>query len=450
MLATLVGLVMLLVLVGGTATLAGVLLARRRPHHSSRHPAETAARERTLRARRLAAEWPLLAQTLGLGYRDQWTRQHRFPPAEFICDDQGVTATVAATAGASLTDYQRAAASLADTWGCVSVRATQEGPGRVRLRGLARDPLLVPARVELSGMAPETLTAWWLGWAEDSTPVSVRLAEVSGIVVAGLAGFGKTMLVGHLLGQLAPSPAVQFVLIDGKGGPDYDRLFPRAWLAARDDLEDVGEVLRRVHRLMVDRQASIAQVLGVTDAWHVGPSPSWPLVIVVIDEAHSFFHERKGTSPEVKAHNAAVAELSRLVEELIRKGRNVAIQVMLLTQRATGDAIPTRIRDNCQVAISFATRTLDGAVAALGEEIRQHPDASPVLLNDPAYVGVAVTSLPGRPGFCRVRTPQVDHHHVAAVIRATIHLRADPAGLLAGPAPGLRIVPGMPSPGEVA
>jgi S-DNA-T family DNA segregation ATPase FtsK/SpoIIIE len=61
---------------------------------------------------------------------------------------------------------------------------------------------------------------------------------------------------------------------------------------------------------------------------------------VIIDEAHTFFHERKGTSPEVKAHNALVAELSRLVEELIRKGRNVAIQVMLLTQRATG--MPSR------------------------------------------------------------------------------------------------------------
>jgi DNA segregation ATPase FtsK/SpoIIIE, S-DNA-T family len=171
---------------------------------------------------------------------------------------------------------------------------------------------------------------------------------------------------------------------------------------------------------------------------------------VVVDEAHSFFHERKGTSPEVKAHNAVVAELSRLVEELIRKGRNVAIQVMLLTQRATGDAIPTRIRDNCQVAISFATRTVDGAVAALGEEIRQHPDVSPVLLNDPAYVGVAVTSLPGRPGFHRVRTPLVDRHHVAAVIRATAWLRADPAGLLAGQAPGLRVVPDMPAPGDAA
>jgi hypothetical protein len=115
---------------------------------------------------------------------------------------------------------------------------------------------------------------------------------------------------------------------------------------------------------------------------------------------------------------------------------------MLLTQRATGDAIPTRIRDNCQVAISFATRTLDGAVAALGEEIRQHPEASPVLLNDPVYVGVAVTSLPGRPGFHRVRTPQVDHHQVAAIIRVTAGLRADPAALLAETAPGLRVALG--------
>jgi hypothetical protein len=43
---------------------------------------------------------------------------------------------------------------------------------------------------------------------------------------------------------------------------------------------------------------------------------------------------------------------------------------------------------------------------------------------------VAVTSLPGRPGFHRVRTPQVDHHQVAAVIRGTAGLRTDPAVLL--------------------
>jgi DNA segregation ATPase FtsK/SpoIIIE, S-DNA-T family len=298
MLATLVGLSLLLALIGGTATLAGCLLGRRlRARQARRHPQQAAAREQTCQARRLAAEWPLLAQTLGLGYWDQWTRQHRFPTAEFVADDQGVTATVAAIAGAGLADYQRAAGYLADTWGCVVVRAEQQAPGLIRLRGLHRDPLLAPARVDLSGLAPASLDSWWLGWAEDSSPVFIRSAEVSGMVVAGLAGFGKTMLVAHLLGQLAPSPAVQFVLVDGKGGPDYNRLFPRAWLSAKDDLDQVRDVLRRVHRLMVDRQGAIAQVLGVTDAWHLGRSPSWPLVVVIVDEAHTFFHERKGTSP---------------------------------------------------------------------------------------------------------------------------------------------------------
>jgi hypothetical protein len=228
MLGTLVGLSLLLALAGGIATLVAALLAPRlRARPARRHPQQAAARQHTQQAQQLAAEWPLLAQTLGLGYRDQWTRQHRYPAAEFVADDQGVTATVAAIAGAGLADYLKAAGYLADTWGCVGVRAEQQGPGLVRLRGLHRDPLLAPARVDLPGTTPATLTAWWLGWAEDRNLVMIRLAEVSGIVVAGLAGFGKTMLVAHLLGQLAPSPAVQFVLVDGKGGPDYDRLVPR-------------------------------------------------------------------------------------------------------------------------------------------------------------------------------------------------------------------------------
>ena len=149
MLATVVGLVMLLAVVGGTATLAVVLLGRRlRARHVRLQPEQAAARQRARYSRQLAAEWPLLAQTLGLGYRDQWTRQHRFPTAEFVADDQGVTATVAAIAGAGLVDYQRAAGYLADTWGCVTVRAEQQAPGLIRLRGLYYDPLLAPARPE--------------------------------------------------------------------------------------------------------------------------------------------------------------------------------------------------------------------------------------------------------------------------------------------------------------
>ena len=201
----LVGLWLLVIPGAGFLVLAAHLLAQLvRTRRDHRHPQQAAVRERTRQARRLAAEWPLLAQTLGLGYRDQWTRQHRFPAAEFIADDQGITATVAAIAEAGMADYQQAAGYLADTWGCVSVRAEQQGPGLIRLRGLRRDPLLAPAWVDLSGMAPASLESWWLGWAEDSSPMHVRLAEVSGIVVAGLAGFGKTMLVAHLSASSPP------------------------------------------------------------------------------------------------------------------------------------------------------------------------------------------------------------------------------------------------------
>jgi hypothetical protein len=130
MLVTLVGLSMLLAVVGGLATLAGCLLSRRlRARQAHRHPEQAATRERTRQARRLAAEWPLLAQTLGLGFRDQWTRQHRFPAAEMVVDDQGVTATVAAIAGAGLADYQRAASYLADTWAVWLCGPPRKGQG---------------------------------------------------------------------------------------------------------------------------------------------------------------------------------------------------------------------------------------------------------------------------------------------------------------------------------
>src|SRR4029450_7810688 len=124
---------------------AAVLLGRRlRARQADRHPQQAAAHEQRRQSRRLAAEWPLLAQTPGLGYRDQWTRQHRYPAAELQVDDQGVTATVTAIAGAGLADFQQATGYLADTWGCVTVRADQQGPGLIRPRGLYHRPLPAP------------------------------------------------------------------------------------------------------------------------------------------------------------------------------------------------------------------------------------------------------------------------------------------------------------------
>jgi len=114
-----------------------------------------------------------------------------------------------------------------------------------------------------------------------------------------------------------------------------------------------------------------------------------------------------------------------------KKGRSVGICTIVATQKSTGDAIPTAIRDVCPVAMSFAQRTDEAAVAALGADIRHFPEANPVALQDPVYVGVASMVVQGRPGFVRVRTPYVDDRDVVRICAATATLTRDPMELLA-------------------
>ncbi|MFB6622103.1 hypothetical protein ACFCWD_05990 [Streptomyces sp. NPDC056374] len=145
-----------------------------------------------------------------------------------------------------------------------------------------------------------------------------------------------------------------------------------------------------------------------------------------VDEAHTYFREYKGSDAETKRLAALTAENARLVEDLVKKGRSVGILVILISQKTTGGAIPTFIRDVCLIGLSFAQKTVEAAVAALGEDIRNWPDASPVTLQDPAYVGVAVMAMQGRPSYTRIRTPSVSDSDAARVAEDTSYLTAGP------------------------
>lgn len=374
---------------------------------------------------------------------------HR-PRIRVRSDAYGIVVRAKTFGQLGLVEFQAAAPYLANAWRCVRVHVAQDGPGRLLVRGIRRDPLAEPTTLVPTGQPPTDLDRWDIGTDEWAENVAVRSSGVSGVVVAGLAGYGKTSLVNRRICDLAPSPAVQFVVIDGKGGPDYDDIAGRCWLFGKDDLASARDILAEVHGHMVDRQRSIRSVLGVKNMWHVGPSPAWPLIKVIIDEAHTFFAESKGSDKESKARAEVTAAITRLVEELVRKGRNVGIQVVLATQKSTGDAIPTRIRDNCQVAISFAQRTNEAAVAALGSDITEYPDAHPRRLQDPAYIGVASMVIEGKPGFTRVRTPYVSDTDTARAVAATEYLRADPRELLHHTTPTVAVrIPGQRQPATV-
>ncbi|WP_316741015.1 FtsK/SpoIIIE domain-containing protein [Streptomyces sp. MK7] len=330
-----------------------------------------------------------------------------------------------------LEEYQKAARFLADAWRCTRVSVLPDGPGRVVIRGVRSDPLTTPTRHRPTGGPPEDVARWELGVDEYAAPVCVSLANVPGVTVAGTPGAGKTSGINKFVCDLAPSAAVQIVGFDGKvsraSEGDYADLAKRMFAFCGDDLDEANTLFKRLVQLRRRRSSVIRDVLGVKNMWHVGPSRLWPLTVVLIDEAHTFFREHKGSDAETKRLAALTAENARLVEDLVKKGRSVGILTILISQKTTGDAIPTFIRDVCPVGLSFAQKTVEAAVAALGDDIRNWPDASPVTLQDPAYVGVAVMAMQGRPGFTRIRTPYVSDADAVRIAEATSHLTADPA-----------------------
>ncbi|MGW5048663.1 AAA family ATPase [Streptomyces griseoluteus] len=338
------------------------------------------------------------------------------PTLKVTHDAYGVIARAGCLPGVGLEQYQKAAPHLANAWRCTRVAVTQDQPGHVLIRGVRLDPLKFPTEHRPTGKVPDKAARWDLGVDEYAQPVSVDLRQVPGVTVAGLPGYGKTSLINRLLSDWAPAPWVQFACADGKVSAayegDYADWVQRMFAFVGDDLEEANKLFRRL-----------------------GPSEKWPLVVLIIDEAHTYFRDHKGSDPKTKKLAALAAENARLVEDLVKKGRSVGILVVLATQKSTGDAIPTFIRDVCPVGLSFAQKTAEAAVAALGEEIRDWPDANPINLQDPTYVGVASMNHQSQPGFTRIRTPYVPDACAAEIAHATNHLTADPADLL--PAVGL-------------
>ncbi|TSB17714.1 cell division protein FtsK [Streptomyces benahoarensis] len=357
-------------------------------------------------------------------------------------DRVGVTIRMRTLPGIGPVELGEAVSYLAATWKCPRVSVQVDKPGWLVLRAVHTDPLTRPVDYTPTGAAPtgKDLWTWPVGTDEYAAPVLQPLNEVPGMTIGGLPGYGKTSLINSFIARLAPSGAVQFAVVDGKASAaaqsDYTDLADRLFRFVGSDLEEANRFFHEMVDLHARRTEHSRAMLGTQNMWQVGPSATWPWLVLVIDEAYTFFREQKGSDPQTKKRAALAAENVRLVEHLVRQGRSAGILVILATQKVTGDALPTSIRDVCSVSLSFAQRTTDAAVAALGEDIRNWPDASPLLLQDPEYVGVASMLTPKRVGFLRVRTPYLSAADAGRIARETAHLTRDPATLLPPPPQG--------------
>jgi DNA segregation ATPase FtsK/SpoIIIE, S-DNA-T family len=377
------------------------------------------------------AGWRSLTRNLSLAHIDQHQgdngkRKVRHPRVRIRADEFGIVAAVKTLPKVGRSQFEDAADHLANAWRCSRVQVSQPKAGRLVVRGLRTDPLSLPLRDH----SYRNDLPWrpYLGRDEWAADRYADLSGITGITVVGLPGYGKTSLILSLLDQLAGSAAVQFVFIDGKGGGDYRDWAPRAWLSTGDELDGAAAVLEDVHALMRRRLAAVSAA-GTRNRWHIGPTEDYPLIVTVIDEAHTFYDldAVKGS----KEGEAQVRACRALSGQLIKKGRSVLFLTILITQKGTSDALPTALRDNCGLGFAFATKTRDGAVAGLGEAIKEWPSFCPTTLRDRSMIGVCTASLPsGGSPFVRLRVPEITEAAASARASATAHLRRDPAAVL--------------------
>jgi S-DNA-T family DNA segregation ATPase FtsK/SpoIIIE len=388
------------------------------------------AESRALALILLALTWRLLALAIGIETAERAGRIHYPRARRWRLTDYGWQCLVTTAPRTGRREVDKQAAHIADYWRSVRVGVTQAAPGRLIVRALRDDPLAVPFGPDACPRGtyePHIPDVLYVGRDDFGTDRYLPLRGLTGICVSGLPGYGKTSLIASWLCQLTITPAAQFALLDGKDGGDQEPWHDRAWRHAGDQLADALDVLEDVHAEMRRRLRSITELCGQRNAWNAGgPIEALPLLVTVIDECQTYLDlgQHKGDRIMEGLARRCIA----LTGELIRKGRSVLCLTILATQKTTGDSIPTSLRDNSGLAVSFALKTTESSVAALGDAIREYPGYSPTLLREtPSGIGTAVVTLTtGTDPFTRLRVPEITEQWAAGRAAAAAHHRRDP------------------------
>src|SRR5215467_995427 len=150
-----------------------------------------AARHYWFLARLHRVRWRRISRNLGLARVDKHTGRVNTPPARFRPDAYGWVVKVKLIPGVSRPEFEDNAHHLANAMGCWRVGISQPKPGRLVVRAMRRDPL---AEVLSSDVLPPfDGRRLLLGRDEFGTLRFARLDTISGSVIGGLPGRGKTL-----------------------------------------------------------------------------------------------------------------------------------------------------------------------------------------------------------------------------------------------------------------
>ncbi|YCU59061.1 hypothetical protein ACRYGV_07955 [Mycobacteroides abscessus] len=237
-----------------------------------------------------------------------------------------------------------------------------------------------------AGTAPESGTfdsergRSLLGITESGEECWITWAGSSGLVVGGVPGSGKTASLLPVFSGMAEM--CELHVFDGKAGFDLHPLRHIAKTYDRSgDVTAPLETLRRLDALRTARAEALYETLSASNFWNLtqvqrdqlGVKP----VFIVLDECQTWLD----TSGMDKEEKSVADEVRKLVRTLVQKGRSAGIVVVLTTQKPDATSIPTVIRDNAALKISFRVSTPEQAVTVLGRQAPGAPDPTEIMMS---------------------------------------------------------------------
>lgn len=223
-----------------------------------------------------------------------------------------------------------------------------------------------------------------LGVSVLGEPVGFSPKGHAGVLVTGMPGSGKTVLVKYLLASWCAQGA-DVSIIDMKNGGDF-RVFGEVGVPVYSgDVARAVEVLEKAEHLMGERLKVLGSApMGTpNNFWNLPAGQQPPLIVIAIDEIQDLL-ETDGVPKEEKA---AMERAGYLLRRLVKLGRSAGIVVVASTQKSDGKAIPTNFRDQMSIRISGRQNTREAARAALGELRDDDPRPDDLTLLPPDIPG---------------------------------------------------------------
>lgn len=217
-------------------------------------------------------------------------------------------------------------------------------------------------------------------------------------LLGGLPGSGKSGGINTLLCGLAPLDNVALCLIDRK----LTELRPWEKRASRVacELPEIDELLDELLRVMRARHKAMSDE-GVRV---LVPAPDHPLIVTVVDELAALFLERGSQHREDK------------IRYLTMLGRAAGMPLVMAAQRPTYEAVPTGIRDLCQIRVCYATSNAQMSSVILGDA---HSAAHDIPGSEP---GVCYVLPETQRSPKQMRTYWVSDDQVQETVKATADL----------------------------